>query len=61
MGSSQDVAVGCKVSQETRTRLRMLAARRDTTMSALLREQIDDLLDAEDAPAPDEVSDTPQN
>lgn len=47
MSDSEKVAVGAKVDLETRKQLRVLAAKRDTSMSALLREQIDDLLDAD--------------
>lgn len=38
------VTVGTKVTPETRKRLRVIAARQDTTMSKLLREKIDEIL-----------------
>jgi len=55
MSESESVAVGCKVDQNKRKRLRMLAARRDTTMSALLREEIDELLNSDDAPDAEDI------
>lgn len=44
MAQNDSVTVGAKVDPETRKRLKRLAARQDSTMSALIREEIDALL-----------------
>lgn len=54
MSEDERVSVGCKVEPDVKRDLRMLAAARDTTMSALLRDEIEDLLDsADDVPSVD--------
>ena len=61
MSQSERVAVGCKVGPDKRKRLRLLAAKRDTTMSALLRDEIDELLESDDAPSAEDFGAQTQN
>lgn len=44
MSDDDKVSVGCKIGAEKRRRFRMLAATRDTTMSAIIRGWIEDEL-----------------
>jgi len=48
MSEDDRVSVGAKVERDKRQRFRMLAAARDTTMSSILRDKIDEELDEAD-------------
>lgn len=43
------VTVGAKIAEEKRRRLRVYAAKNDTTVSGLLRNKIDEILQQEDS------------
>lgn len=53
MSQDDRVTVGTKVDADVRRRFRTYAACRDTSMSDILREKIDEVL--EDADVPDEL------
>lgn len=55
MGTDDRVTVGCKVDPATRQKLRLIAAARDTSMSEILRDELEEVI--ENAELPEEQLD----